>query len=187
MEATSPTLMYSVMCAEHLTECEARFTRNTVREKYLHLTEFATHLGADIAAHDVTVAQAKAFILSVQKAHGNKSANRRLRTLKACWNAFKEEIEKNPWRMVKPYPEDEYVKYVPPPGDVAAVLDKAAPWERRFLHLLILTGARQGEILQFTWEDVNFERGTLSLWTRKRQGGSRQERKMPFTPPWSGC
>lgn len=139
-------------------------------------------MGKDRPAQDITLAEGKAFVLMIQKSHGNKAANRRLRTLKACWNAFKEELPRNPWRMVKPYPEDEHTKYVPPANDVAKVLQAATDWELRLLHLLILTGARLGEVLQLTWEDINFEGQTLSLWTRKRHGGSRQERKMPLTP-----
>ncbi|MDF2947606.1 MAG: integrase [Bacillales bacterium] len=31
-------------------------------------------------------------------------------------------------------------------------------------HLLIYTGARKGELLALTWEDIDFKRGTLRLW-----------------------
>lgn len=86
------------MSVEYLTECEARFRHNTVREKYCHLTEFAEFLGKDLPVYAITVALAKAFILKTQTRHGNKAANRRLRTLKACWNAYKEDVPKNPWR-----------------------------------------------------------------------------------------
>lgn len=183
-EATQPpALMFSAVSARYLDDCEARMQPITIQEKYRHLTEFAEFIGHDFPAQELTVSTAKAFIEKTWKDRKkkNKSANRRLGDLQACWNWHKDVLPDNPWKSVKPYPEEEEFKYVPPPEDVEAVLDEAKPWERRLLLFLLRTGARIGELYQLTWDDVNIERKTLLLWTRKRKGGSRQSRAIPLS------
>jgi integrase len=186
-EGMESVLMFSVASDKYLSDCEARMQPGTVREKFKHLTEFAAFMmekqgGGDFPAAGVTVAHGKAFVASIREIHGNKSANRRLRTLKALWNWCREELPANPFRSIPMYPEDGFTKYVPPPADMEKVMAAAAAWERRILVFLLSTGARIGEMFHLTWEDVNLERNTLLLWTRKRKGGSRQSRLMPIAP-----
>ena len=175
-------LMFSQMSDAYLRDCEARMQPNSVRERLCHLKEFAAALGADMAAREITAAHAKSFIAAMQVKCGNKGANRRLRTLKATWNWHREFLPENPWRSVTAYPEDEHNKYVPPPDDMETILQLAQPWERRILLFLLATGARIGELFNLMWEDVNLERSTVQLRTRKRKGGSRQARLLPLSP-----
>ena len=179
-------LMFSSLSDAYLSDCEARMQPNSVRERFCHLKELAATLGTDVPARDIIPTFAKTCIAAMQAKHGNKGANRRLRVYKACWNWHREALPENPWRAVQPYPEDEHVKYVPPPDDVDKVLGEAQPWERRILLFLLATGARSGELFNLTWEDVNFERCTVQLWTRKRKGGSRQARLLPLSPTLRG-
>ena len=186
-EAQESVLMFSAASDRYLKDCEARMQPGTVREKFKHLTEFAAFMaekngGGDFPAAGVTVAHGKAFVGHIREQHNNKSANRRLRTVKALWNWCREELPFNPFRAIPMYPEDGFTKYVPSPADVEKVLAAAAGWERRMLLFLLSTGARIGELFHLTWQDVNFERETLMLWTRKRKGGSRQSRLMPLSP-----
>lgn len=185
-EAQRAVLMFSVASDRYLSDCEARMQPGTVREKFKHLTEFAEFIvekygGGDFPTAGVTVAHGKAFVAFTREAHGNKSANRRLRNLKALWSWCKEELPVNPFRSIPMYPEDGFNKYVPPPADVKKILAAAKPWEQRILVFLISTGARLGELCRLTWEDVNFERGTVMLWTRKRKGGSKHPRLLPVS------
>ena len=63
-----------------------------------------------------------------------------------------------------------------------AVLQLALPWERRILLFLLATGARVGELFHLRWSDVNLERATVQLRTRKRKGGSKQAQLLPLSP-----
>lgn len=175
-----PILTFSQACKAYLEDCSARMQPNTFREKQHHLREFAAFLGTNMAFDTISIALAKRYLLVAQAQHGNKSANRRLQNLKALWNWHKETAPANPWRGIPPFTEDETIKYVPPPADVNLVLAQAVPWERRFLQMLLHTGARLSELLNLKWEDVSLEHKTLLLWTRKRRNGSRQSRAVPM-------
>ena len=174
-------LTYSRGVREYLLDCKARMREGTLKEKILHLREFADFIGRDAPMHAVTASLAKAFAAEIQRVRGNKAANRRIRNLKACWNWHRGELNENPWQRIKMYAEEEFHKRIPTKEDLDAVLRNAELWEKQLLIVLLHTGARIGEIFNLTWEDVNLELGTIMLWTRKRKGGSRQFRLVPIS------
>ncbi len=164
------------MSAKYLEDCEARMRANTVQEKFTHYTDFATFLEVDTPAQAITVPIAQDFAARIHDIKDSKGANRYMRNLKALWNWFirRGEIGENPWSAVQPYPEERYVKYVPPVEDVAQVRLNATPEERAIIDTLYYTAARLSEVLGLTWEDVNLSQKTITLWTRKRRGGDLQ-------------
>ena len=62
--------------------------------------------------------------------------------------------------------------------DVTAVRAVAIGQERDFVDVIYFTGARLSEACNLTWQDVDFNRMTITLWTRKRKGGGRQPRTL---------
>lgn len=173
-------LMYSDACAAYLTDSRARHQPGTFTEKSRHLTEFVEFVGYDVPVEDISEAQSEAFISFIQSTTTNKTANRYLRTLKAFWNwtSRRHSIGSSPFIIIQPYPEDSPHRYIPPTEDVIAVLGAARQWERDFLNVLLKTGARPGEIRALQWNDVDFSRATITLWTRKRKSGQSEPRTM---------
>jgi integrase len=52
--------------------------------------------------------------------------------------------------------------------------------ERFLLIVLAYTAARIDEALRLRWEDINFERGFIRLWTKKTKDGSYRAREIPM-------
>lgn len=53
--------------------------------------------------------------------------------------------------------------------------------QKELLFFLLNTGARIGEVYQLEWSDIDFDRGILCLWTRKRKHGNREARSVPMS------
>ncbi|BDQ35436.1 hypothetical protein JCM14722_29780 [Pseudodesulfovibrio portus] len=161
----------------------------TVEEKKRHIKKFAKYVAKSyppeqLLVEQVTIELARNFIAHIQKAKTNKTANRYLRNLKACWNWNIKQGENigNPFSKIEKYPEEVYVKKVPSTQDVVSVIMAADRFQADFLQLLLQTAARPGEIRKLKWEDVFFDRKMIRLWTRKRKGGGMTPRPALMTP-----
>ena len=81
-------------------------------------------------------------------------------------------LGRNPCRGIKFLPVARTVKRVPAAADIEKVLALAAPLDKAYLTTIWQLGARVREINQLAWEDVDFPRRQVRLWTRKKSGGN---------------
>lgn len=111
------------------------------------------------------------------------TANKEIRYLRASFNFGKKKnlITVNPVDGIEFLPVEKKVRYVPPPEDIDAVIEAAAPEVHDYLWTVRETMARVGEINRLTWDDVNLERRYVVLYTRKKKGGHLTPRKVPMT------
>jgi len=176
-------LMFSKASADHLEACAMWMRPGTIQEKFRCCKDLVEFVGRDFAVADLDTRTANQFKLHALRTFGAKAANRRIQKLSALWSDLVRDnlVPHNPWRNINLVPEEEPLKQVPTPKEVAAILLAAQGWEQDFLNLLLLTAARPGEIRNLRWDDVNFQRNTLLLWTRKRKGGRRQSRPIPLS------
>lgn len=187
----TPKISFGALTNRYLDSCRTRMQLNTIRAKYKYYCDFLAFLqeplqamedGAkpDPPAEDVTHLQVLDYLEGLQRREGSKRANRDLKDLLALYNWANKYriIQENPFRGIEPFPEDPAIKYIPPPEDIDAVLIAAEPEETDMLTVLYHTGGRIGEIRRLTWEDVNFEKRSITLWTRKRHGGQLEEDKL---------
>jgi integrase len=70
-------------------------------------------------------------------------------------------------------------KVIPTPGEMSKIL-LAAGKNRPLLLVLFHTLGRIDEVLRLKWEDINWERHEVRLWTRKRRGGNWQYDWLPM-------
>ena len=180
----APSVSFLYLATKYLEDCRARMQRNTVRAKDAYFSVFLAILGLrNFPSEDVTKTQIRDHIAAIQAKRGNKLANRHLKELKVLfrWGINQDIIHKNPAATIEPFAEDPYVKYVPPAKDIDAVLLAADPEEGDMLFVLYHLGARIGEIIRLTWEDVNFEHRWVRLWTRKRKRGQLEADMLPMS------
>lgn len=113
------------------------------------------------------------------------TANKELRYLRALFNfgmhPTRNWIDHNPTRGIDFFPVEKRVKYVPPQEDVFRVISMANPDTQDYLWTIALTMGRVSEINRLTWQDVNFERQYVILYTRKKKGGNLTPRQVPMT------
>jgi len=85
----------------------------------------------------------------------------------------------NPCAEVEKMPVTQVVKYIPSEEDLLKVM-LAAGLDKPLIIVLFHTLARIDEILRLRWDEVNFTRSTIRLWTRKRAGGNFEHNDMPM-------
>ena len=184
-------LTFSQVSTMYLEDCQARFQKNTWRQKAFVYRNFLTFINDNPEAESITKQTFTAY-LKLRKEQKDKSdrraekaengvcvANRDLKELKAVYNwcIRQELLLRNPCHNIESYPEQPKVKYVPPAEDINKVLLAADREDMDLILTLYHTAGRTSEVLNLTWEDINFEQRWVRLWTRKRRGGELQEDK----------
>ncbi len=111
------------------------------------------------------------------------TSNKDLRYLRATFNygVRKKIVEVNPTEGIDFFPVNKTPRYVPPLSDIEKVIAAADQDIQDYLRTIQETLGRMGEINGLLWEDVDFERRCLFLYTRKKRGGNRTPRKVFMT------
>ena len=169
------SISFHELSTEYLRDCQSKFRANTYRAKARYYRAFLAYAGGDADA-EVSPETCRKYLLEVRESEGAKNANRHRKDLVALYNwgmrfGFS---TNNPWRMTDRFPEEEFVRYTPPAGDIEAVLLAASGDDLDLLTVLYYTGGRIGEALRLEWDDVNMEKRWVVLKTRKRRGGELQ-------------
>jgi len=113
----------------------------------------------------------------------NHTANKELRYLRSLfnWGIKKGYISENPADRVDMMRIEKKERYVPSQENIEKVFAVASDEERDYLWCLRDTLARSREINNLTWEDVDFENRTVTLYTRKKLHGTKTPRVIPMT------
>ena len=165
------------LCGLYLDWVQPRRGKNTYIAKNGVIKRF-------LKAHkDITLEEIDRHVLTTYHQlllanHNPKTANRHLLELSVLFNWLIKEghAQSNPCRGIEKAREEQSVRYIPPAKDLAAVRMAATNAEREIIDTLYFTAARLSEILSLTWDDINFEKNAIRLWTNKRRGGNREPR-----------
>lgn len=126
------------------------------------------------------------------------SVNKDRKNLGAAWQWGSEYMRgwpkntENPFLSVSKKPEERHPRYVPPEEDFWAVYDHInrlavesgedfAVQDRVMLLAYLHLAARRSELFKATWSDVDFPAGQIRLWTKKREGGTKEFDWLPMT------
>ena len=180
------------------------FAGKTYQEKksaFERLAEF-DDIRPDLPVEHIDRFLCAAFFGEQMKTRSGNSVNKDRKNLGAAWQWGRENYRdwpggENPFLAVAKKPETRHPRYVPPEADFWAVYDyvstKAADsgedadtQDRIMLLAYLHLAARKSELFRAQWPDVDFARGTIRLWTRKREGGSMEFDWLPMTRELAG-
>lgn len=126
-------------------------------------------------------ADIEGFILERSKS-SPYMANKELKFLKAMFNYAVSQglLPGNPCSGIEKVSVEKRVRHFPSMADFNKLLLVAGPIEQRMLILMFTTAARQNEILDLKWRDIDKE--AIILRTRKHKGGAIREDRIPIGP-----
>jgi integrase len=137
----------------------------------------------DLLLIEITPEIIRKKLIEIAKEKGNKNANECLRALRSVFEQALNDgdLGRNPCRGLKMFPEEHSVKFIPSQDQIAAVLLPASALDQAYLTLIWQTAARVREINHLSWDDVDWERRQVRLWTRKKRGGHKTPRWVQLT------
>ncbi len=91
------------------------------------------------------------------------------------------QVSSNPISHIDPLPHQRKPKYTPCRQDVLKILPVATPQEKVFLDCYLQTGARRSEVFRLQWTDIDFNRRTITLTTRKTRYGAPRRDVLPLS------
>jgi integrase len=90
-------------------------------------------------------------------------------------------MQHNPVRKLDKMPVNPEPRDPPTEAQVLKLIAAADPvTEKPLLLTTIHTAGRIDEILRMKWENVNFAKHTITLWTKKRKGGQYEADTLPM-------
>lgn len=185
----TPTACLVDLATAYLAFCEAKFCQKTKGEKIAVFKRFFAFDDVDPQARPEQFVQfggkrLAAAYLAVQKtSRSGYAANKDRKNLVAWWNwcvKYYDVLMPNPF-MVDRMPETRSPRYVPPLNDFMAVLDVCDNiQDKTMLQTFLYTAARRGEVFRLIWTDIDFDRKTIRLSTRKRADGTLEYDVLPM-------
>ena len=161
-------------------------SKKTYEEKQFACKLALEAFGSNILVQEVTPIMAESFLNEEAERISANRSNVRRKNLHSCWEwgkkMFQDEITFNPFSATDQKPHDRADQYVPPVEDVLKLLAAANREEKVFLDCYLQTGARRSEIFRWKWhEDINFEKRSVRIGTRKTRNGSMRYHELPMS------
>ena len=176
----------------YLEESQRRNTLATFKEKRDGLRRFIRYLESTAGlSPDKTVESfdrklARRYLAWQHDQRGPNCSNKDRKILTTAWKWGAAYLDHFPLDMPDPflacqrYAEIRHPRYIPPEADFWKVYAVAPEREQALLACFLNLAARKGELLKLTWDDVDFQRGTVVLSTRKTRTGNVKRDEMPM-------
>jgi len=159
----------------YLDYCEVRFTKTTYGDKRRVLRDLMGATG-NVPIDEITADVIQELLLSKST---NNLYNRTRKDLHAFFNycvKFRG-LARNPVTEIDTLPVERQPQPVPTEEAVVRLLMAAGRYDRSLIIAYCTTGGRRSEIFRWTWhEDINFEKRTVRLGTRKTRSGDMKYR-----------
>jgi integrase len=175
---TTPTTCLHDVATLYLDYSQSRHSKKTFEGKQLSLKRLFLYVSPDISPESISMKAALEALTGIAKRTGNATANGVRKNLSAFWEYGKKYHGfplLNPFQQIERFPEKPEHHYVPPIEDFWRVYETADTVDRTMLLTLLHTAARRSEVLQLTWNDVDFQKRKIRLSTCKTRDGSRKQ------------
>ena len=171
---------FLTMCNKRLDHVKSRNSDEHFRHVLYHIKRWIREW-TGLYCSELTSDMIEKFVKERKKISPD-TANKDIRYLRATFNfgIKKNLISSNPANEIDFFPVTKRKKYVPPKEDVYKVIKSGNPDEQDYLLSIVLTAARMNEINSLKWEDVDFNKKTITLWTSKKRMGNREPRDVPM-------
>ena len=172
---------FSDIAKKYLDYSERKHAKQTYQYKAYVYASFIEHHG-DLPFDHITPQQIHEY-LNTRPSNHNYNAHRK--DLSAVWTFAKRQLNidiPNPCSILEKMPHTPKAKNIPPEDVILKLIMAANPEtdEQDLLLVVIHTLGRIDEVLRMKWEDVNFEKRTVTLWTRKRKDGAYESDALPM-------
>lgn len=185
----TPTTCLVDLATAYLAFCEAKFCQKTKGEKVSVFKSFFAFKGVNPQVMPEQFVQlggkrlVAAYLAAQKTKRSGYSANKDRKNLVAWWNwcvKYYDVPTPNPF-MVDKMPETRSPRYVPPLDDFMAVLNVCNNiQDKTMLQTFLYTAARRGEVFRLIWTDIDIDRKTIRLSTRKRADGTLEYDILPM-------
>jgi len=173
---------YLMLCNSYLDHVKVRFSEKTYNEKVSVCIRFGQFIGKNTSVGQVEPKMIDDFLTKQAVERTAHAANKDRKNLLAMWNWGMKiyDLDRNPVIKIDRFAHDRKPQYTPPENDVLKVLAATSGPDRVFLVCYLNTAARRSEIFNLKWDDVNFEKREIRLWTRKTRDGSLEGEWLPM-------
>lgn len=181
----TPTVtVFSEVANAYLDDAKRRFTPSTYQYKALVVKRFIEVCG-DLPFREISPHVIHAVCISRPS---NEGFNRHRKDLSSLWtwasrNFGGMQMIANPCLQTDKMPHNPKAKKVPSEIEVYKIRRAAQAEELDIIDCILYMSARIDEVMRMKWSDVDFTAGEVTLWTRKRRGGTWESDKMPMVKP----
>ncbi|MEN6484406.1 MAG: site-specific integrase [Syntrophobacteraceae bacterium] len=178
----SPTGMVFLTLIEERLDFIQEYKSQSYYKDNRYLFKRLAKIWGKLQVKEITSQMVQQYIMKRAK-ESHYAANYDLRLMKALFTlgVRRKAINENPAKEVPFLPVEQKVKYVPPVEDIDKVIAMADPETRDYLWTIRETMGRMSEINRLKWDDVDLNARSVTLYTRKKKGGSLTPRKVAMT------
>jgi integrase len=155
-----------------LAACAIKCAPRTVKDYKYYVKRYLLPALGTFRPQDLTRSESRRILVKLTDNHGPVTANRVVKALRGCYVwALKQDSATFPPGFANPVVVEwnressrkEHIRPQELPALTSAIEADSDRWARAYLWLLLLTGARGGEILKLKWSDVSLDSGEIHL------------------------
>ncbi len=160
-----------------------RFSWKTYKEKAALCKQILVKWGSDRLVNEITQDDIQTYLDYQAKTRSGNAANKDRKNLSALWQYGVNilGLKNNPVMVTKKHSHNPTVQETHTEEEILRILTAADREERLILRTFIETAGRRMEVWRLTWNDVNIEKKSIRLWTRKTKDGSMEGEWLPIS------